>query len=102
VIRLTRVRILSITTVVAILLSLRSVASYLFVDRCLDLGGMMNYDEWYCSMSAGAANQNPVTGTWLRAPSWIGVATAAFAVIVLLAAFAAFDRWRRRSSPPAA
>jgi hypothetical protein len=59
----------------------------------------MNYDEWECLTSGGVTN--PRFGAWLTAPTWVGVATTAFVVVIILAAFAAFDRWKRESSPPA-
>jgi len=98
-IRLTHARMLFIAAVVAILLSLRSLGPYLFVDSCLHAGGMMNYDEWMCVTRGGIPN--PRAFAWVRAPTWVGVATAAFAVVIILSALAAFDWWKRKSSPPA-
>ena len=89
-------RVAFIVLVVAAILSFRSIAALIFVDRCLDAGGSVNYAEWICSTNRDFPT--PPADSWVRAPGWISVATAGAATLGLIAAFAGLDRRKRRST----
>jgi hypothetical protein len=82
----------------AAILFLPSVGVLVFIDRCLDAGGAVNYAEWSCSMNRDFPS--PPTGTWLRVPNGIVVGTATAVVLAVAGVFAMIDR-RQRRSPPA-